>query len=67
MMASNFNTIETIDIFKEDCKFHHVGLSVKSITSLLPHVKTNFRSHSKGKSSIYKSSWINYRTIRALR
>ena len=36
MMNNNLDGIKSIDIFKENCKFHHIGLSVKSITSLFP-------------------------------
>ena len=39
MTDRSFDTIESIDIFKEDCKFHHIGLSVKSIISLFPKTK----------------------------
>ena len=39
MMNNNFDGIKSIDIFKENCKFHHIGLSVKSIASLFPGTK----------------------------
>ena len=39
MMDSTFDEMKSIDIFKEDCKFHHIGLSVKSIDTLLPNIK----------------------------
>ena len=39
MMNNNLDGIKSIDIFKENCKFHHIGLSVKSITSLFPSAK----------------------------
>ena len=39
MMNNNFDVIKSIDIFKENCKFHHIGLSVKSIVSLFPGTK----------------------------
>ena len=39
MMNNNLDGIKSIDIFKENCKFHHIGLSVKSITSLFPDAK----------------------------
>ena len=39
MMNNNLDAIKSIDIFKENCKFHHIGLSVKSITSLFPDAK----------------------------
>ena len=40
MMNNNLDEIKSIDIFKENCKFHHIGLSVKSIGSLFPGTKT---------------------------
>ena len=39
MINSSFNNLESIDIFKENCKFHHIGLSVKSISALFPKLK----------------------------
>ena len=39
MINSSFNNLESIDIFKENCKFHHIGLSVKSISALFPNTK----------------------------
>ena len=39
MMNNNLDAIKSIDIFKENCKFHHIGLSVKSIVSLFPGTK----------------------------
>ena len=39
MMNNKLDGIKSIDIFKENCKFHHIGLSVKSITSLFPDAK----------------------------
>ena len=39
MMVSTFDGMKSIDIFKEDCKFHHIGLSVKSIDTLFPNMK----------------------------
>ena len=39
MMGSTFDGMKSIDIFKEDCKFHHIGLSVKSIDTLFPNMK----------------------------
>ena len=39
MMNNNLDVIKSIDIFKENCKFHHIGLSVKSIASLFPDTK----------------------------
>ena len=39
MMNNNLDGIKSIDIFKENCKFHHIGLSVKSITSLFSGTK----------------------------
>ena len=39
MMNNNLDGIKSIDIFKENCKFHHIGLSVKSITSLFSDTK----------------------------
>ena len=40
MMNNNLDAIKSIDIFKENCKFHHIGLSVKSIVSLFPGTKS---------------------------
>ena len=39
MTDSALDEIKSINIFKENCKFHHIGLSVKSINSLFPKVK----------------------------
>ena len=39
MNNKNFDIVDSINIFKEDCKFHHIGLSVKSINSLFPNAK----------------------------
>ena len=39
MIDKNFTIEKSIDIFKENCKFHHIGLSVKSISSLFPKTK----------------------------
>jgi len=39
MMDNNLDVIKSIDIFKENCKFHHIGLAIKSINSLFPNVK----------------------------
>ena len=39
MTENNFEVMQSIDIFKENCKFHHIGLSVKSINSLFPDAK----------------------------
>ena len=39
MIDSALDEIKSINIFKENCKFHHIGLSVKSINSLFPKVK----------------------------
>ena len=39
MKDNNFEVMKSIDIFKENCKFHHIGLSVKSINSLFPDAK----------------------------
>ena len=39
MIDSALSEISSINIFKEDCKFHHIGLSVKSIVSLFPDTK----------------------------
>ena len=39
-MNNNLNKIKSVDIFKENCKFHHIGLSVKSIDSLFPNTKS---------------------------
>ena len=39
MTENNFEVMKSIDIFKENCKFHHIGLSVKSINSLFPDAK----------------------------
>ena len=39
MMNNNLDEIKSVDIFKENCKFHHIGLSVKSIASLFPGTK----------------------------
>ena len=40
MMNNNLDVIKSIDIFKENCKFHHIGLSVKSIVALFPGTKS---------------------------
>ena len=40
MIDYSLNEINTVNIFKEDCKFHHIGLSVKSINKLFPKLKT---------------------------
>ena len=39
MIDKNITIEKSIDIFKENCKFHHIGLSVKSISSLFPKTK----------------------------
>ena len=39
MTNNNFDVLKSIDIFKEDCKFHHIGLSVKSINALFSDAK----------------------------
>ena len=39
MIDNTFDEMKSIDIFKEDCKFHHIGLSVKSIDALFPNIK----------------------------
>ena len=39
MIDNTFDEMKSIDIFKEDCKFHHIGLSVKSIDTLFPNIK----------------------------
>lgn len=38
-MANALESIKSIEIFKEDCKFHHIGLSVKSISSIYPEIE----------------------------
>ena len=42
MMDNTFNGMKSIDIFKEDCKFHHIGLSVKSINNLFPNISIKY-------------------------
>lgn len=39
MTNNNIDVMKSIDIFKENCRFHHIGLSVKSINSLFPEAK----------------------------
>jgi len=39
MIDSSLNEINSVNIFKEDCKFHHIGLAVKSINILFPKLK----------------------------
>ena len=39
MINSSLNEINSVNIFKEDCKFHHIGLAVKSISALFPKLK----------------------------
>ena len=39
MIDISLNDLTSIIIFKEDSKFHHIGLSVKSITSIFPKAK----------------------------
>ena len=38
MTGNILDVIKSVDIFKENCKFHHIGLAVKSINSLFPNV-----------------------------
>tara|TARA_Y100000590_G_scaffold360828_1_gene417283 strand:- start:6689 stop:7102 length:414 start_codon:yes stop_codon:yes gene_type:complete len=40
MIDYSLNKIKPVDIFKENCKFHHIGLAVKSINSLFPNQET---------------------------
>ena len=39
MMNSSLSGITSVNIFKEDCKFHHIGLAVKSINMLFPKLE----------------------------
>jgi len=39
MIDSSLSEISSINIFKEDCKFHHIGLAVKSINVLFPKLE----------------------------
>ena len=59
MMEVNLGNMESINIFKEDCKFHHIGLSVKSITSLFPSSKPVIDSIQK-----VKVAFINFQGTR---
>jgi len=38
-MNSSLSGITSVNIFKEDCKFHHIGLAVKSINMLFPKLE----------------------------
>jgi len=38
-MNSSLSGINSVNIFKEDCKFHHIGLAVKSINMLFPKLE----------------------------
>ena len=40
MIDNSLNEINSVNIFKEDCKFHHIGLAVKSINILFPKLET---------------------------
>ena len=39
MIKNNVEITKSINIFKEDSKFHHIGLSVKSINAIFPNAK----------------------------
>ena len=39
MIEKKFNTVKYLNFFKENAKFHHIGLAVKSIKSLIPGIK----------------------------
>ena len=40
MKDYSIDQTKPIEIFKENCKFHHIGLAVKSINSLFPNLET---------------------------